>query len=250
MELAISAAIDITLLVIFIFVAKRYSDLGLVRSVIGLAGNIAALVVAIIFSAELSVYINSNYVREPMQQWFLNSLSATSSATDANFADVDFDGLFEDRPEYFINTLEFFNVDADTAFQQYETYKLNGEEQARVAIVNTLTAPVAAAVSRVVAFIIIFILCKIAVKLLWWLSNAIINVPIVKHFDRLGGTVVGIAAGLLLTLVTVSVVNISFSYLLKNMSVSQKNEIVQRTVIYRNLNEINPLNSVFSEWEK
>ncbi len=249
MELAISAAIDITLLIIFIFVAKRYSDLGLVRSVIGLAGNIAALAVAIIFSAELSVYINANYVREPMQQWFLNSLSATSSATDAIITDVDFDGLFADRPEYFINTLNFFNVDVDTALQQYETFKLNGDEQARVAIVNTLTAPVAAAVSRVIAFIIIFILCKIAVKLLWWLSNAIINVPIVKHFDRLGGTVIGIVAGLLLTFVAVAVVNISFSYLLKNMSVTQKNDIVQKTVIYRNLNDINPLNSVFSQWD-
>ncbi len=248
MELAISAAIDIAIVLLFIIVAKRYSDLGLIRSIIGLLGNVAALVVAVIFSAQLGTYINSNYVREPMQQWFINSLSPTASDTDALLGDLDFDGLFVDRPEYFVNTLEFLNVDVDTALQQYDAYKLNGEEQARAAIVNTLTAPVASAVSRVIAFVIIFILAKIAVKILWWVSDVIINVPIVKHFDRLGGTLIGIVAAVLLTLVSVAVINISFSYLLKDMTVTQKQEIVDRTVIYRNIDKINPLNSVFDAW--
>jgi len=249
MELAIAAAIDIVIVILFIIIAKAYSDKGLIKSIIGLVGNIAALIVAIIFSAQLGTYINSNYVREPMQQWFVNSLSATSSDTDAEMSELNFDLLFADRPEYFKNTLEFFNVDVDTAFQQYETYKQNGEEQAKAAIVNTLTAPVAAAVSRVIAFLIIFILAKIAIKVLWWLSDLIANVPIVKHFDRLGGTIVGIVAAILMTFVAVAVVNISFSYLLKDMTVAQKQEIIDRTVIYRNINEINTLNSVFETWD-
>lgn len=252
MELAIAVGIDLVLLVVFILFVKIYSDRGLVKSLIGLLGNILALAVALVLSQQLGDYINMNFVHEPTEQWLINTLSPTAGDVNAPISGIDFDRLFSDMPDFFTNTLAFLGADAESAQRQYETFKQStvdqAIEQARAGLINSLIEPLAASISRVIAFIILFIACVIAVKILWWLSDLIANVPIVRRFDRLGGTIVGVIAGCLIIFILVSVLKIVLPFALKDLPSVHENVIVSRTFVYRNLLAINPLNALFSEW--
>ncbi|MBQ2720744.1 MAG: CvpA family protein [Clostridia bacterium] len=107
-----------------------------------------------------------------------------------------------------------------------------------------MVSPVSAVISRIAAFLIIFIVCAIGVAVLWWLSDLIINLPIVRQLDTLGGFVFGALNGILIVFVTVSVIGLTSQYLLKDMTYEEKQNIVEGTILYEQFQNINPITSL------
>ena len=105
MNLVLSTFLDILIVAIVglsIFFGVRR---GLIRTAIHLFGSIIALVLALIFSAPLGEYIDTNYVNTPMREWTVNQLTV---GDDPSVTDVDFDGLFSDRASFLVETCEFW----------------------------------------------------------------------------------------------------------------------------------------------
>ncbi|MDF2686391.1 MAG: putative rane protein [Clostridia bacterium] len=248
MDLAISAGLDIIIVVIFLLCFIIGANKGLIKSVISLLGKIASLIIAFIFSENLGIYINTNYIREPMQKWLVNSLSATSEGMDVSLADLNLDQLFKDMPDFFKNIGDFLKINLPSMGEKYEAWKENGIEQAKSAVTSAMVAPLSELISRIIAFIIIFILCCIVVSIIWWLSDLIVNIPVIRQLDKLGGALFGIVNGILLTFIIVSIINISSTYILKDRTAEQRQSILDKTFIYKIVNDINPLNSLFNSW--
>ena len=248
MEIAISTGLDILIVAVFILCIVFGIRNGFVKSVISLVGNIAALAIAFIFSVSLGAYINTNYVREPMQQWLINSLSPTEESTKASLDDLDLDQLFADMPTFFKDSAEFLGVDIEEMQQKYESLKENGVEQAKAAIVDAMTNPVSEVVSRAIAFVLIFIACSIAVRILWWLSDLIVNIPVIRQIDKTGGAVLGIINGILITFILTSLLNVTLVYFLRDKTPEQRETMIENTVIYKRVDDVNPLNKMFKNW--
>lgn len=69
MGIAIAIGLDIIVAAILVISIVSGVKRGLVKSLISLVGNIAALVVALIFSVQLGTYLNDHYIRTPLYDW-------------------------------------------------------------------------------------------------------------------------------------------------------------------------------------
>ena len=248
MDIAISTGLDLLIVIIFIVSIIIGLNKGLVRTIISLFGKIVALILAFAFSANLGVYIDDNYIRTPMKQWLVNELSPTAENVSATLQNLDMDSLFAEKPEFFTNLMDFLNIDLTTAQSQYEMYKQNDLEQAKAAITDVMISPLSAMISRVIAFAVIFIICCIAIGVLWWLSDLIINLPILRQLDKLGGFFVGVLNAVIITFIAVSIINMSSHYVLKDKTLAERQKIRDNTILYEFFTGINPLNQFFGEW--
>lgn len=244
MNIALSTGLDLLVVAILALCIVLGCRKGLVRSVIGLLGKIISLVAAFFLSENLGVYLDKNYMHTPMRQWLINQLSPTAENINASLTSLDLDSLFSERPDFFVNIANLLNVNIDDMATRYLSIKTQGVEQAKAAIIDVMISPVSSVLSRIAAFLIIFIVCSVGVAVLWWLSDLIINLPIVRQIDTLGGAVFGALNGILVVFVTVSVIGLSSQYLLKDMTYEDRESIVEGTILYEQFKNINPITSL------
>ncbi len=241
MNIALSTGLDLLIIAIIAVCITMGCRKGLVRSVIGLFGKLVSLVAAFFLSENLGVYLDNNYIHMPMRQWLVNQLSPTAENVNATLSALDLDSLFSERPDFFVNIANLLNINIDEFAERYLSIKEQGVEQAKAAIIDLMISPVSAILSRIAAFVIIFLVCSVAVAVLWWLSDLIINLPIVRQLDALGGIVFGTLNGILIVFITVSVISISSQYVLKNSTYEDRESIVEGTVLYEQFKKWNPI---------
>lgn len=248
MDIAIAVGLDLIILAIFVVSIMIGMHRGLLKSLISFAGKIAALIIALIFSAQLGGYISSHFVEKPVREWLVNQMTADPSDMDTEASEIDFDQLIEDSPDFFKNICSYFGVDMNQLAQEYEEFKYSNAETATENIINYMVQPVALSISRVIAFLILFIICMIAVGLLWWLSSIFTHIPIIRHFDKAGGAIFGVLSGLLISFIVVAIIHICSPYVMKDHTLAEKDAIFNRTVVYKQFYNHNPLTGSFSGW--
>lgn len=249
MDIAISTGLDLSIVIIFIIFISIGVRRGLIRSVISLCGKVVSLIVAFIFSENFGVYIDENYVHAPLRQWLVDELSPTAENITASITNLDLESLFRDMPDFFLNVVDFLGVDINSVSATYEAIAQQNIEQAKSAVIDVMVSPLSAMISRVIAFALIFLICCIAVSVLWWLSDFIVNMPIIRQLDKVGGVVFGILNSFLIAFVVVAVLNVSSGYFMKNRTLESRQKITENTMIYKYFNEYNPLNAVFVTWD-
>lgn len=246
MDIAIAVGLDLLIVVIFVVSILIGIHRGLLKSLISFAGKIAALIIALIFSAQLGAVISANYVEKPVREWLVNQMTADPEEVQTDVSDIDIDKLIEDSPDFFKNLCNYFGVDMNALAAQYEEFRYESEQTAKERIIDYMVAPVALSISRVIAFIILFAVCMIAVGILWWVSSLIAHIPIIRSFDKLGGAAFGILSAVLVSFIAVAVIHICAPYIMKNKSLAEKDAIFDRTVIYQQFYNCNPLKASFS----
>lgn len=248
MNLAIGACLDIAIVLILILFLMLGIRKGFIRSVIRTVGKIAALILAVVFSEGLGNYINANYVSVPMREWLINQLSPTASNENAALSNLDLDALFRDLPQFFTDIAGYLGIDLTEMASQYETWKILGTEQAKSIAMSSMVEPISALISRLIAFVVIFVVCYLAVLLIWWLSDLIVNVPVIRQFDKLGGAILGVLGGVIVVFVLISVFNLAAPYLLPDMTLEEQQTMFNNTYLYSALSDVNPLNRIFGNW--
>ena len=240
MDVAISVCIDLALVaVIAVFVAIGVRK-GLLRSVIGIVGCIIAVIVAISFSSRVGDKIDEKYVGEPVRKWVVNQLTSDPGDVESSEEEIDFDGLFEDSPSFFVDFCKYVNVGADKLKEIYDSYLSESVEVAKEQVVDAMAKPLSSSLSRVIAFAILFVGTWIVIGLIWLVLTFILHVPVIRQFDKLGGGLLGLVRGVLIALI-LSAVMISLSpYVLKDRTFAEKDAIYNRTVVYKVLCKVNP----------
>ena len=248
MNLVISLLLDIVIVAIFVVSIIIGVRRGLVKSLVGIFGHAIALVLALIFSVQLGTYLNDNYIFKPMNDWVVNQLTSDPESEKTPISDVDLDGLFDRLPSFFTETFSYLGLDVDELAKQYDTFKAEGKEQAKSSIIELMVKPLSSIVSRVIAFVIIYVLALIAVRILWHLSDLIAKIPVVRTFNQAGGGLFGAVAGVILVFIFVSIAHLTSPYVLKDKPIAERKEIYNGTYIYSRVCEVNPLTGVFGEW--
>ena len=249
MDIAISTGLDLAIVIIFIIFISMGVNRGLIRSVISLCGKVVSLIVAFVFSGNFGAYIDKTYVHAPLRQWLVDELSPTAENVSASITNLDLESLFRELPEFFLNVVDFLGVDVNSISSTYDSIAQQNIEQAKSAVIDVMVSPISSMISRVIAFALIFLICCIAVSVLWWLSDFIVNMPIIRQLDKVGGVVFGILNSFLISFVVVAVLNVSSGYFMKNRTLESRQKITENTIIYKYFNEYNPLNTIFVSWE-
>lgn len=249
MDIAISTGIDLLLIAVFVIAILLAARKGLVRGIIGLIGNVVAVAVAFMFSGSLGSYINSNFLYQPMRQWVINMLSPTSGGTTASISDLNFDELFSDMPQFFSEILKHLGLDSSQLAESYSSMKVNGVEEAKSAVIDMMVSPMADICGRVIAFVVIFILALIAINIIVWLLDFVVELPILRQINKIGGIVLGAINGILFVFILAGVINISIGYIMNDRTAEEIDKIEESTVIYKTVNSINPVRMIFDSWQ-
>ncbi len=241
MNIAISVCIDVFLIAVIVAFVAIGVRKGLLRSIIGIVGCVVAVIVAVSFSSGVSDKINEKFVSQPVRKWVVNQLTADPGDVESSTEEIDFDGLFEDQPEFFSDFCGYVNVGIDNLKAVYEKYLSESIESAKEHVIDELATPLAKSLSNIIAFAVLFIGTWIVIGLIWLVLSFILHVPLIRKFDKLGGGLLGFARGILIALIAAAILNSVSPYVMKSKSLSEKNEIYNSTIVYKVLCKVNPL---------
>lgn len=243
-----SVLLDLSVVVVFLLCLAHGIRRGLIRSVIGLVGSLAALVIAILFSSALGSVIDARWVNEPVREWISDAVSAESAP--GTEGSLDLDAALAENPQALERICSVLGLDQAAVSAEYETLKQKGTETAQKAILSYLADPFSAAVSRVIAFVVLYLAAFLAILLLSLVSKIVTKLPVIRQADRLGGAVIGILTGVVLSFVFVTAVSVFSGYLFRNQTETERTEIREHTVVYKRLYELNPLDRLFQPRRK
>ena len=176
-------------------------------------------------------------------------LSPTSGGTTASISDLNFDELFSDMPQFFSEILKHLGLNSSQLAESYSSMKVNGVEEAKSAVIDMMVSPMADICGRVIAFVVIFILALIAINIIVWLLDFVVELPILRQINKIGGIVLGAINGILFVFILAGVINISIGYIMNDRTAEEIDKIEESTVIYKTVNSINPVRMIFDSWQ-
>ena len=239
----ISIILDILLLLIIGVSAFLAYRKGLIKTLFSLVGGIAAIVLAVSFCEPVAGWLDATFVGPAVRNSVLTAVNGSPLDTDYDQAleSIDVSDKLQQMPESLRSFLESINIDVDDAAAKA---KQNREDsvKARQKLIEDITAPISATISKAIALIGLIILFFALLFVATLLLNLVFKVlPFGKSINAVGGVIFGVIRGLLLVLVVGAVIHsiaVSGSWI--------STEDIEKTWILRFINEINPILNLFN----
>ena len=190
-------AIDIILIAVMAATVYRAAKRGFVVSVFGLCSVAVALFAAWVFSPELGVYINDEYIHASVTQYVFDFVESAVQGGSANFGA---DKFIETLPDEMLNAAKILGIDILDIF--------SGESGMSDAIATNIADTLSSAISNILAFAVLFFAVFILLKLLCAVLDGFAQLPVLETLNTFLGIVFGvleaIALGMLIATVSVS----------------------------------------------
>lgn len=174
--------IDIVIVAIFLISAVRGFVQGFVKSFLSFALIIASLIVAKIFSPQLSLY-------------FMDHGTWTKKLTE--FIQQKVVALFGGN----INSVNWADStqlhNAPNTLQQFLDSFVNSANKTIGSLADAFASNAASLIVNIISFLLIFIVLMIIGKLLIAVIDKMSQLPVLKVFNRAGGLLVGIVKGII-----------------------------------------------------
>ena len=185
---------DLIALAILIGMTVYGYSRGFIKTFFGLFGFIIAIVIALVFTAPLAAFLKDKVFEPALSAFFLKELSRE---TGQSAATVDFSVL----PEGGMALFSRFGVSAEAlASQLIAAGKSMGQDLAHT-LASHAVAGAAEALSRAVAFISLFLLSSVAIKVVAKALDLVAKLPVLHLSNRAFGLLAGLGEGLALAFV-------------------------------------------------
>jgi uncharacterized membrane protein required for colicin V production len=178
-------SIDIGIVVILALFGIIGFRRGLVKSIISLTSIIVGFIAAKLFYIRLADYITS------------------ATNIDSKINSFIYDKLMASFPN---GQVSLTASDANSSLQWILT-KLFHSENIINDTVSTISSQITVIILNVLAFVALFIVTIIIIKIIGVLLNKISQLPVLSFVNKLGGSIIGIIKGALLCMLLVSVVS-------------------------------------------
>ena len=223
-----SLFLDVLTVVVFIFVIYRAYKKGIIRALIEFVGFIASFVAAFFLSLPFGNWISNIFIYK-----FVNGrvtkLAKSGSITSSPF----FKSFAGSVPKTIEKVLSETNSNLGAL-----------GEKAMKSIIEAVSVPVSALISREIAFFIILIVCFIVIRFIARASDVIRHVPVVGTLNSLAGAAVGIAEAFIIMFIICTLLSIAISLMALQKNPPVTNSVIDTTYIYKYINNINPLRLV------
>ena len=100
------------------------------------------------------------------------------------------------------------NTDDSSIPQVILEYIENAANEAKDNVINSVARDLAVTIIRGVTFIGIFLILKVLLIALRLISNIIASIPIIKQFNKIGGTIYGIIEGLFIVYLVFAIISL------------------------------------------
>ena len=213
--------LGICFLVIF-FSAKR----GFVRSIMGFASKIIALVVAYTFTPAVSEFIKTRFLMSPLS----SSISSAIKSYVAVGEGYDFSSISERIPD----VLERYLISGEDIAAKVDAAGKTGEEALRY-VSEQIADKVCGMIATAIAFVGLFVVTCFALWLVTVIVDAIFKLPVLRTANTVLGVVFGVFSAALIALVYCAAVSMLVGALGAVAPKYFGADVLERTIIVKYL---------------
>lgn len=199
--MAVSIILDLILLLIAVFTLIISFKKGFLKALIDTLSFFLAIVISLTFLNPVKSLIYKTAIDEKI-------LTDTHSELDSAVGNSDIgdviDGISQDDNtkeeetiiDNFLKFLEKFGIDAKDLKNEYDQLVKQGSQNIRNGIIDYVAKPLTNAVITVIAFLLLFILSIVALKLIARLLNLATKLPIINGINKFMSIPLGIVLAL------------------------------------------------------
>ncbi len=232
---------DIILIAVAAFIIIRAWRRGLVKSVINLVCDVVAAVVAYALTPPVAEF----FCKSVLLGKISDGLDSTVRSAAATPAGTDVTQFLSKIPETLAGVLEKYNVGGDS-FREYIGGLKETGDKAVDKVSEFIAKPTAYIISNALAFILLFIVALILLKLASKFILVLFKAPIIKTVDRTAGLIFGLFNALIvvwiLSLAISAGANALGSYIPSWFGESVNNSLILR--FFAKYNPITVINNV------
>ena len=167
---------------------------GFVRSVMHFASLLLALVAVFIFTAPVSAWLNNAFVESGVSDVIEESLGGIVSVGEEKLG---LSKIFSDRPDALGDIAERFGCDLDELEAYYREFlESKTDTSAITELSDKIAAPTSAAISNVLAVIIVFVAALLILKLFTFILDMIFRLPVLDKLNTFLGLLFGIGSAI------------------------------------------------------
>jgi uncharacterized membrane protein required for colicin V production len=218
-----SIIFDVLTVIIIIAIIWSSAKKGLVRSVIELAGYIASLIVA----AVLSIPVGNWIYLHLLKTFFDNQAAGYISS------------LTGGAREAFGQFLTQYNLSSDllSGAAKSSGDALNGAVMSGVGAIGQI-------VGRGIAFVIIFLVCMILVRIIARLANIINRLPVIRGVNKFGGALIGVVKAALVMFVLCTIIAFMIPLFAVQKNPPFTNTTINNTYLFKYIYQVNPVKGI------
>ncbi len=239
----VSVILDVLAVAILVVSAIFAYRKGFIKTLFSLLGGVIAVVLAISFCAPVAAWLDAAFVGPAVQKSVLTAVNGAPLAKDYDeaLASVDVSDKLQEMPESLRSFLESLNIDAEDVVDIAEKNKATSVA-ARRQLIDDITAPITATISKAIALIALMILFLLLLFIASRLLNVIFKLlPFGTSFNRFGGLILGVLRGILFIMIFGL---IAYGFASGNTLISHKD--IEGTWILEWVNTYNPILKLFS----
>lgn len=220
-----SVVLDVLTLVIIIPIIWRSYSKGLIKGLIELVGFIAAIAAALILSKPAGSWIYQHLLKNSIYGLVSNYLKSVSGGV----------------TDTFNSFLSQYGVSSDALGGQTIAA---GQTAVNQTVMNSVVAPVAESIARVIALVLIFFVCILIVRIIAGSTDVVFKLPLIGTVNRIGGIAVGVLKSTIVMLVvcTLLAMLIPIFSLQKNPPIT--NTTISNTYVLKYIYNVNPLKDI------
>lgn len=204
---------------------------GLIRSVIELAGYVAASVAAYVFSVPVGNWITL-YLLKPLM---MNKISGNVAQVVAGQDKSVLSGLSS-----ISSFLSQYGIQTHAVAALSGSIQ-SGESALTGSIMNTVIAPLFGSIGRVVAFALIFAACMLLIRLVARVSDVVFRIPVIRQINGVGGAAVGVVKAFVIMFILSAIITIMIPAVSLQKNPPITGNTVNHTRIYKYIYRVNPL---------
>ncbi len=219
-----SIIIDLIIIGIILLTVLISAKQGFVKIVIGVAGFIAAVLLAFSLSGPLANLTYQNVIEPPI----VNSVAEDSSGSASETVDKIWDSL----PNVITDNADSLGISKESIIQSVEKETQTTAQGIIGNVSQNVIKPVLTGILETVFAVILIIVLLFVVKILAKLINKVFSFSVVGKLNRTLGGVVGLVKGLLIALIACEVILLIISFT-KNGIWIFNNENIEKTFIFK-----------------
>ncbi len=187
-------------IIIIAAVASIYFGIvrGFVRSVMGFAALMCAIIAAALLSPMVSELMYNGFIAEKVSEIASDAIGELISAGEQR---LELSGILADRPEALGSLVERFGGDIDELSAHYGELDEFTDDEAIKSLADRLTASTARGISNVLAALGVFVAALILLKLLLSLIDLVCRLPVLSTLNTLLGLIFGVFTAIAAALV-------------------------------------------------
>ncbi len=208
---------------------------GFVKTVISFFKNIVALVAAALYSAKLGHFFYEKFFKNVFENIALDKIANWLGADSTKSLDIG--PLLEAEHSEFFKYVENLGVDITALAEKYNEFGANAGE----AVAEYISQPLGMAVSKVVAFIAIFIVTVFVINIAGFIIGKIVKLPVLNATNKLLGLILGIVLGVIFVFIFVSILDVILPYVKVGGESLGTGDFKGETIIYGYLSSNSPM---------